>query len=56
MEKFNNIYINRLWNNNDNNIPLSGPGSDGIIIEKLSEYLNNNINNFDNYYLMELSF
>ena len=40
-DTFNNIYSNNIWNNNNNKIPLSGPGSSLDNTKELVSYLNN---------------
>lgn len=40
-DTFNIIYSNNIWNNNNNNIPLSGPGSSLDNTKELILYLNN---------------
>jgi SAM-dependent methyltransferase len=44
-DAFTNIYRNRVWNNNDPNIPLSGPGSSLNATREISSALNNFIYN-----------
>ena len=42
---FENIYKNNIWNNNDKNVPLSGPGSSLEYTQNIANNLNNFIMN-----------
>lgn len=53
-QTFENIYTNKVWNNGDTNVPLSGPGSSLECTHEISNMLNEFIYNYNIKNILDL--